>query len=150
MTGPAHPASAPRRGEHLVLYDGVCGLCNRLNRFVLQRDVSAVFDFASLQSAAGRSAMQRFGKDPDVLDTVYVVTNYRLDRAALLSKARAALFVIKTIGGRWTWLRAFGVLPDALLDCGYDLVARYRYRIFGRYESCLMPNADYKTRFIDV
>jgi predicted DCC family thiol-disulfide oxidoreductase YuxK len=144
------PRHAPQRGEHLVLYDGVCGLCNRLNQFVLERDRRAVFDFASLQSAAGRSAVQRFGRNPDHLDTFHVVTNYRSDRAALLSKSRAALFVIKTIGGGWTWLRTFGVLPEALLDRGYDLIARHRYRLFGRSESCLMPSADYKTRFIDV
>ena len=150
MTDSARQASAPRRGDHLVLYDGVCGLCNRMNQFVLPRDRGAVFDFASLQSAAGRSALQRFGRNPDVLDTFYVVTNYRSDRAALLSKARAALFVIETIGGWWTWMRTFDVLPDALLSCGYDLIARHRYRLFGRYESCLMPSANYRARFIDV
>jgi predicted DCC family thiol-disulfide oxidoreductase YuxK len=150
MTDSARHAPAPRRGEHLVLYDGVCGLCNRLNQFVLERDPSAVFDFASLQSAAGRSALQRFGRNPDALDTFYVVANYRSESAALLAKARAALFVARTLGGGWAWLRTFGVLPEALLDRGYDLIARHRYRFFGRYESCLMPSAEYTARFIDV
>ena len=150
MNDVARQESAPRRGEHLVLYDGVCGLCNRLNQFVLERDRSAVFDFASLQSAAGRSVLQRFGRNPDDLDTFYVVTDYRAGSPALLSKARAALFVIKTIGGWWTWLRTFAVFPDAWLDRGYDLIARHRYRLFGRYDSCLMPTANFKARFIDV
>jgi predicted DCC family thiol-disulfide oxidoreductase YuxK len=136
-------------GKHLVLYDGVCGLCNRLNGFVLTRDTRGVLDFASLQSAAGRSALQRFGRNPEDLNTLYVVTNYRSESPALLSKARAVLFVMKTLGGGWAWLRAFGMLPNALLDRGYDLIARNRYRLFGRYDSCLMPSAEYKKRFID-
>ena len=70
----------------MVLYDGVCALCNRLNNFVLPRDNRGVFDFASLQSAMGRSALQRFGRNPDDLNTFYLVTNYRSESSALLSK----------------------------------------------------------------
>jgi len=130
----------------LVLYDGVCALCNRLNNFVLPRDNRGVFDFASLQSAMGRSALQRFGRNPDDLNTFYLVTNYRSESSALLSKASAALFVMKKLGDPWRWLGLLGVLMDRV----YDLTARYRYRLFGRYESCLMPSAEYKKRFIDL
>lgn len=137
-------------GEHLVLYDGVCGLCNRLNNFVLPRDTRAVFDFASLQSAVGRSALQRFGRNPEDLNTFYLVTNYRSESPALLSKASAALFVMKKLGDPWRWLGLFGVFPSALLNRAYNLTARYRYWLFGRYESCLMPSAEYRKRFIDL
>ena len=134
----------------MVLYDGVCALCNRLNNFVLPRDNRGVFDFASLQSAMGRSALQRFGRNPDDLNTFYLVTNYRSESSALLSKASAALFVMEKLGAPWRWLRFFGVLPSALLDRVYDLTARCRYQLFGRYESCLMASAEYKKRFIDL
>src|SRR2546429_7788671 len=86
---------------------------------------------------------------PIYLNTFYLVTNYRSESPALLSKASAALFVTKKLGDPWRWLRLFGVFPSALLDRAYDLTARYRYRLFGRYESCLMPSAEYKKRFID-
>jgi predicted DCC family thiol-disulfide oxidoreductase YuxK len=134
----------------LVLYDGVCGLCNRLNNFVLPRDTQAVFDFASLQSAVGRSTLAGFGRNPEDLNTFYLVTNYRSKSPALLSKASAALFVMKKLGDPWRWLGLFGIFPNALLDRAYDLTARYRYRFFGRYESCLMPSAKYRKHFIDL
>src|SRR5437660_10678298 len=82
------------RGEHLILYDGVCGLCNRLNAFLLTRDTRGVFDFASLQSAAGQSVLRRFDRNAEDLTTFYVVTDYRSESSALLSKAGPALFVM--------------------------------------------------------
>ena len=143
-------ASKPVGGQNLILYDGVCGLCNRLNHFVLPRDTRGVFDFASIQSGAGRGLLMRLDRNPDDLTTFYVVVGYRSGAPVLLSKARAALFVMKALGPPWSWLGVFGVLPTAVLDRGYDLVARNRYRLFGRYESCLMPSEKYKQRFIDV
>jgi len=133
-----------------VLYDGVCGLCNRLNQFVLPRDRAGTFDFASLQSRLGRELVTRFNRNPNELNTLYVVVDYRGEAPSLLSKARAALFILKALGAPWRWCGAFGALPDTVLNRGYDLIARNRYRLFGRYESCLMPTAEYKQRFIDV
>lgn len=150
MTELAPQALIPARGEHLILYDGVCGLCNRLNQFVLLRDARAVFDFASLQSSAGRSILQRFGRNTEDLTTFYVVANYRSESPALLSKARAVSFLMKTLDGGGAWLRAFRILPNTLLNLGYGLIARNRYRIFGRYESCLVPNAEFRKRFIGI
>jgi predicted DCC family thiol-disulfide oxidoreductase YuxK len=140
----------PPRGEHLILYDGVCGLCNRLNQFVLLRDTRAVFDFAPLQSPTARSVLPRLGGHAESLDTVYVVMNYRSESPALLSKAVAASFVLKTLGIRGPLSWAFRVLPDGLLNLGYDLVARNRYRVFGKSETCIMPSAEFRQRFIDL
>jgi predicted DCC family thiol-disulfide oxidoreductase YuxK len=150
MSASAWQTSISPGGEHLVLYDGVCGLCNLLNHFVLARDTRAVFDFAALQGAVGRSVLAGFGRNPEDLNTFYLVTNYRSESPALLSKASAALFVMKKLGAPWRWLGFFGVFPNALLDRAYDLIARYRYRLFGRYESCLVPIAEYRKRFIDL
>jgi len=150
MNGSTPQALAPARGEHLILYDGVCGLCNRLNRFVLLRDTRAVFDFASLQSATGRSVLQRFGRDTENLTTFYVVADYREESPTLLSKGRAVLFVMKTLDIGSAWRHAFRIFPDAVLDFGYDLIARNRYRVFGQSESCLMPSAEFRERSIDI
>jgi predicted DCC family thiol-disulfide oxidoreductase YuxK len=145
LQGPPTPGNV-----HLVLYDGVCGLCNRLNAFLLPRDPSGIFAFASLQSATGQSLLKRFGKPTADLDTFYVVRNYRSESPDLLAKSRAALFVLSTLGGIWRLSAPFRLLPASLLDIGYDLIARNRYRFFGRYETCLLPTSQYKQRFIDV
>jgi len=142
--------SVSDRGRHLILYDGVCGLCNRLNQFVLLRDGSAIFDFASLQSATGRSVLERFGQDNEGLSTFYVVENYESRTPTLLAKASAALFVMNELGIGAPWISIFRVLPHALLDFGYDIIARNRYRIFGRMQTCIVPRAEFRKRFIDV
>jgi predicted DCC family thiol-disulfide oxidoreductase YuxK len=137
-------------GPHLILYDGVCGLCNRFNAFVLTHDKKAQFRFASLQSATGRDHLHRAGKSPDVLDTLYVLPNYESGSGKAIERARAGLFVLKTLGFPWNCAGIFGVLPDSLLNFAYDRVAHHRYRIFGKYEQCKMPSAEDRRRFIDV
>jgi predicted DCC family thiol-disulfide oxidoreductase YuxK len=150
MTELVPQALVPARGEHLILYDGVCGLCNRLNQFVLRRDTRAVFNFASLQSPTARSVLPRLGGNAESLDTVYVIVNYRSESPALLSKAGAAAFILKTLGIRAPLSWAFRVLPDSLLNLGYDLIARNRYRVFGQSETCIMPSPEFRQRFIDM
>lgn len=139
----------PPVGEHLILYDGVCGFCNRMNQFVLKRDPHAVFAFASLQGAAARPVLRRWGANPEDLNTFYVVANYRSEAPELLLKATAALFVIARLGVPWRWLGFVRVLPRALLDRLYDLAARNRYRFFGKYGSCRLPSGEHRKRFID-
>jgi predicted DCC family thiol-disulfide oxidoreductase YuxK len=136
-------------GRHLLLFDGFCGLCSRLVQFVLGRDRLAVFHFASLQSVAGRAAVKRSGNSPDLPTTIYVFADYRKAKARLLTKARAVLFVMDALGWPWKAAGLLGILPTGLLDALYDLVARNRYRVFGRREQCLMPRAEFRGRFID-
>src|ERR1039457_3409022 len=143
---PQIPADSAAR--HLILYDAVCALCTGLVRFVLPRDRRQVFHFASLQSDLGQSLVRRFGRDPDPLDTFYVVSNYRSASPALLGRARAALFVVKALMSPWRVLTVFGVLPDGILNPAYNLIARNRYRLFGRCTSCLAPPPGYQRRFV--
>ena len=149
MSGSEPQGAAGAHGRHLVLYDGVCGLCNRLLQFVLERDHQRVFNFASLQSSAGRAAVENSGGNPDELTSFYVVENYGLPAARFVVKSRAALFVARALGWPWKAAGVFGVLPTAWLDRGYDLVARNRYRIFGRYDVCMAPRPEYRDRFLD-
>ena len=137
-------------GQHLLLYDGVCGLCNRVTRFVLRWDRRAVFDFASLQSGTGRSYLERWGRQPAELNTVYVVADYGTGNPRVLSRSRAALFVLTALGGWWRVFAIFKPLPTGMLDVLYDAVARNRYRLFGRYDTCPLPAAAHRTRFIDI
>ena len=137
-------------GQHLLLYDGVCGLCDHLVQFVLARDTNGVFDFAPLQSATGRAAVAHEGGDPGALTSFYVVRDYRTPSPRSLVKGRAAVFVAQALGWPWRGLALVGVLPTWVLDFGYDIVARYRYRIFGRFEQCMLPRPEQRKRFIDV
>ena len=136
-------------GEHLVLYDGVCVLCSRLLRFLLEHDRRQVFTFASLQSAAGRAFVERFGGDPGELTTFRVVVDYRTNRAEMLGRSRAVLFVAAKLGWPWKASVVLRILPAAILDSLYDVIARNRYRIFGRYDQCLVPDPEVRRRFVD-
>ena len=146
---PAAGADVNTDGVHLFLYDGVCGLCGRLLQFVLPRDRGHVFHFASLQSPTGRAIVQRAGRNPDELTTLYVVANYRTPGSRLLTKGRAGLFVASAIGWPWKAALLFRVLPAFILDWAYDIVARNRYQLFGRTEQCLVPRTEDRQRFVD-
>ena len=137
-------------GSHLLLYDGVCGLCNWLVQLVLAHDPHGVFHFAALQSDVARRALAPYDANPDDLDTVYVIDTYKTPGARLLSRGRAALFVFSRLSGPWRLLRVLALLPSPILDWGYRLVARHRYRIFGKYDTCPLPDPAARTRFIDL
>jgi len=128
----------------VILYDGVCGLCNRFNAFLLKRDRKAVFRFAPLQSAFAAAILTRHAKDPTVLDTVCLVEN-----GALYTRADAALRILQRLGGIWKLAVIFRAVPKFLLNAGYNWVARNRYRIFGKYDTCPVPDPKWKDRFLE-
>ena len=142
------PSQAP--GTHLVLYDGVCGLCDHLVQFLLDRDHRAVFSYASLQSGIGKAVVAHFGRNPDELTSFYVVVNYRAHHARMLDRSNAALFVAGELGWPWKAAGVMRVLPKAMRDRAYDVVARTRYRLFGRFEQCRIPPPEFRRRFIDT
>ena len=135
----------------ILLYDGVCGLCNRMNQFVLGHDRAGVFRFASLQSALAGRILARHGRDAADLDTVYVVVNPDQPDEHLLARSDAVIFVLKQLGGFWG-LTGFVLRfkPRFLRDLGYRVVARNRYRFFGRSETCFLPSSENRGRFLDV
>jgi predicted DCC family thiol-disulfide oxidoreductase YuxK len=135
----------------ILLYDGVCGLCNRMNQFVLRHDQAGVFRFASLQSALAGRILARHGADAADLDTVYVVVNPDQPDEHLLARSEAVIFVLKQLGGFWG-LAGFVLRfkPRFLRDLGYRVVARNRYRFFGRSETCFLPSSENCGRFLDV
>jgi predicted DCC family thiol-disulfide oxidoreductase YuxK len=131
----------------VLLYDGVCGLCNRLVQFVLKHDRSARLRFASLQGGYAAAILQRHGIDSDGLDTVYYVAPGQPPAA----RSDAVISILRELGRFWGALAAaLRILPKGLRDWGYNVVARHRYRIFGKYESCRLPEEKYRDRFLDV
>jgi predicted DCC family thiol-disulfide oxidoreductase YuxK len=134
----------------IVLYDGVCGLCNRLVQFLLKHDSHDRFRFASLQSEFTSRLLTRHGVDPLDLDTVYVVRNYDQPDETLLARSDAILYMLKQLGGVWSLAGVARVLPKALRDAVYKIVARNRYRVFGKHESCMLPEPQHRAKFLDV
>lgn len=138
------------RGHPVLLYDGVCGLCNRLNWFVLRRDSDNRFRFAPLQSSFAREILRRYEKDSRDLDTVYLIVDYGEPGEHLLSEADAILEIFRALGGVWKLVAALRVLPQSVLNLGYHLVARNRYRLFGRFDSCPLPSPEQRAKFFQA
>jgi predicted DCC family thiol-disulfide oxidoreductase YuxK len=135
----------------ILLYDGVCGLCNRFVQFILHRDRNAIFRFASLQGACAATILTRHGASPTALDTVFVVANHELPDEYLLSRSEAVLFVLKQLAGPWRASASLlQVLPKSFRDAVYNALARRRYRIFGRSEVCMPPPDQDRSRFLDL
>lgn len=135
----------------ILLYDGVCGLCNRFVRFVLKHDHQDRFRFAALQSNFARTILQRHSLNPDTLDTVYLVYDYDEPSEHLLSKNEAATAILKGLGGLWSfWAGLLDLLPKGFRDWRYTLVARNRYRFFGKYETCPLPKEKDRAKFLGV
>jgi predicted DCC family thiol-disulfide oxidoreductase YuxK len=138
-----------RPSNPVLLYDGVCGLCNRFVRIILKRDHKDRFRFAALQSNFARAILGRHGLNPDVLDTVYLVFDYGLPSERLFSRNEAATAVLKELGGFWRfWAGVLDLLPRRFRNWRYNLVARNRYRFFGKYETCPLPKAKDRYKFL--
>ena len=135
----------------IILYDGVCGLCNRLVQFLLRHDKRKHLRFASLQSDFAGAVLRRHGLDPKDLDTFHFVENYDQQNERVFDRSDAVLKAGRALGGVWAMLASVAsIFPRALLDQLYRLVARNRYRVFGKFESCMLPDPSQRNRFLDT
>ena len=135
----------------IILYDGVCGLCNRLVQFLLKHDKDGRLRFASLQSDFAEKVLGRHGIDAKDLDTVHVVVNYDQPDERVLQRSDAILRAGRELGGFWGASASVArVVPRALRDVVYRLVATNRYRVFGKYDTCMLPDANQRSRFLDL
>jgi len=133
------PALPPR----VVLFDGVCNVCNAAVNFVIDRDPTGRFHFASLQSAVGKSLTQAHGIEGGV-DTVVLVEEGRA-----YTESSAVLQVARHLGGLWPLLRVFVLIPRFVRDALYRYFARNRYLWFGQRETCRVPTPEIRGRFLD-
>jgi predicted DCC family thiol-disulfide oxidoreductase YuxK len=134
----------------IVLYDGVCGLCNRLVQFLLKRDKQDRLRYAALQSDFAVTVLSRHGLDPKDLDTVHVVLNYQESGERVLARSDAILAVISQLGGIWKIASVGKIVPRPLRDLVYKLVAENRYRMFGKFETCMLPEPRHRAKFLDT
>jgi predicted DCC family thiol-disulfide oxidoreductase YuxK len=134
----------------IILYDGICGLCNRLVQFVLKRDRQHVFRFASLQSDPAHRMLSSHGADPSDLDTMYVMLDYQQPTERLLKRSEAVVFILCRLGGIWGGVGLMAkLLPRFFRDFAYNQVAKRRYRFFGKYDSCPLPDERTRAKFLD-
>ena len=129
--------------DDVILFDGVCIFCSRWVRFVAKRDTARRFRFTPIQSAYGTKLAKTVGIDPDDPDTNAVIHG-----GEVFLKSDAALTVLSQLP-RWGWTRALFAVPKPLRNAVYNLVARNRYRIFGKYDACFVPDADLRARVIE-
>jgi predicted DCC family thiol-disulfide oxidoreductase YuxK len=133
--------------EATILFDGVCALCNGFVRFVAARDPARRFAFAAIQSDAGRALLSAYGvaAAPGDPSSIVVIAEGRARR-----QSDAVLYVAGKLRGVVRLAAVFRVVPAAIRDAVYALVARYRYRWFGRLDACPLPTPELRDRFRDA
>jgi predicted DCC family thiol-disulfide oxidoreductase YuxK len=136
------PQPAADLPDRIILFDGVCVLCSRWVRFVIARDAAQRYRFVAIQSELGRALAARFGVDPDMPQSNVVVRD-----AQAWFKADSALQVWRDLPG-WRWTAGLKLLPRAFRNVVYDVIARNRYRLFGRHGACLVPAPEIRRRFL--
>lgn len=128
--------------KQILFFDGVCNLCNGFVDFIVSRDTKNIFQFAPLQ---GKTAIASLRKESiDALNTVIL-----FKEGLEFQKSDAALMVLQQLGGGWILFKIFWIIPRFLRNIVYDLVAKNRYRIFGKRESCRLPTKEERARFLE-
>ncbi len=128
----------------VLLFDGVCNLCNGFVQFVIKRDTAAVFRFTALQSEAGKALLSKHLHAPTDLSTVILIENGKL-----YTHSDVALQVVRHLGGIWSVFYVFVLIPRPLRDQIYNWIAKNRYRWFGKKEQCMLPTPEIKARFLE-
>jgi predicted DCC family thiol-disulfide oxidoreductase YuxK len=136
--------------EHsIIFYDGECGLCNRFVQFVLKHDYGGLFRFAALQRDTARHLLEPYRVDLSNLSTICVIADPGASSEKFFTQSDAVIEILGRLGISW-WVVSFvlRIIPRGLRDWGYRFVARHRYQIFGKYDSCPIPDPKDAHRFL--
>ena len=128
--------------QKVILFDGECNFCDRSVQFIIRRDPKGIYKFASLQSDAGKALLKQHHVPENIDSFVY------LDQDQYYTKSTAALRVCKNLKGLWKLSYALLIVPRPIRDVVYGVIARNRYRWFGKKESCMIPSPEIRSRFI--
>lgn len=132
-------------GKKIILFDGVCNLCNTMVNFIIERDKKDVFRFVALQSETGILILKKIGLFEKKIDSIILYQ----PGVAYFYKATAALEIAKKLGGIYSVLGyILNVFPDTILNFGYDFVAKNRYNWFGKKDACMIPTAELRSKFL--
>ena len=127
----------------IVLFDGVCNLCSGSVQFILKRDKNNLFQFASLQSKPGQEYLKKFNLPADTFNSFVLVEGDNI-----YTRSTAALRIARNLKG-WKWLYGFRIVPKFIRDAVYNLIAKNRYRWFGKKDECWIPTPELKSRFLE-
>jgi len=127
----------------IVLFDGVCNLCSGSVQFILKRDKKNVFQFASLQSNPGQELLKKFNLPADTFNSFVLVEGENI-----YTRSTAALRIARNLNG-WKWLYAFRIVPKFIRDAIYNLIAKNRYRWFGKKDECWIPTPELRAKFLE-
>ncbi len=134
------------KDKKIILFDGVCNLCNSSVLFVIRRDKKDLYRFAALQSDLGKEFVASRGIDTTKTDSIILIE----PDLAYYTKSSAALKIGRGFGGGWKLLALFEWIPPVIRDFFYDIVAKNRYRWFGRREACMIPTPELQAKFLDA
>jgi predicted DCC family thiol-disulfide oxidoreductase YuxK len=129
--------------KNIILFDGVCNLCNHSVQFIIKRDPKGHFKFASLQSEIGQKLVEQYGIPKGIESIIYI------ENDKVYIKSSAALRISRKLNGYWRYLTILSILPSSFRDFIYDVIAKNRYKWFGKKESCLLPTKETRKRFLD-
>ncbi|WP_396601247.1 thiol-disulfide oxidoreductase DCC family protein [Algibacter sp. R77976] len=132
--------------KKLILFDGVCNLCNSSVLYVIKRDKKNKFIFAPLQSDAGKQIIQKFNIDTSQVDSILL---YNPEKETIHYKSRAALKIGSQLGFPTNVLTIFLIIPDFISNLVYDFIAKNRYKWYGKKESCMIPTPELKNKFLE-
>ena len=135
---------AIEQGKKIILFDGVCNLCNGAVQYIIKRDKKNTFLFAALQSEIGRKFINERQIDTSKTDSIILID----PNVAYYIKSNAAMQIAYEFGGLWKALKIFEILPVSIRDVFYDFIAKNRYKWFGKEESCWIPTPELKAKFI--
>ena len=130
--------------ENIVIFDGVCNLCEFSVNFIFERDSAGQFYFTPAQSPLGASLLKRFGINTSRLDTVVLVRDGKA-----YTRSAAAIEIAARLDMPWNLLTVFKAVPESLRDMLYDLIAQNRYQLFGKKEACMLPSEALRKRFLE-
>ena len=130
--------------EHpIILFDGVCNFCNAAINFIIRQDSRKIFRFAALQSAAGQQLLKQYQ-----LPTINFGSFILIDNGAVYQKSAAALKVYSQLAWYWKWTQIFWIVPAFVRNGVYDVIAKNRYKWFGKKDACMIPTPDIRNRFL--
>lgn len=127
----------------IILFDGVCNFCNGSINFIIERDKENYFKFAPLQSETGEKLLAEYGIDKTITDSVVLIEDGKA-----YTRTTAALRIARKLSGAWQWFYGFIIVPTFIRDIFYKLFAKYRYKMFGKQEACMMPTPEIRQKFL--
>lgn len=132
------------RDKHIIFFDGVCNMCNSFVRLIIKLDYKEQFIFCPISSKKGQKIINKFNLELKKIDSIILLKNNKITL-----KSEAVIKILVSLNLFFRFFLILKILPSKLLDLIYDFIAKYRYKLFGRKESCIIPDEKYKSRFTE-